>query len=44
MPASVQDDDKARLANFHDDLEAAILEGPGFKSEPVYKTLQTLDR
>jgi hypothetical protein len=45
MPASVQDDDKARLANFHDDLEASpFWKELSFKSEPVYKTVQTLDR
>jgi len=45
MPAMVQDEDKARLANFHDDLEAApFWKELSFKSDPSYKTVQTLDR
>jgi len=38
MPASVQDSDKSRLANFHDDLEAApFAKDLLSKSDPVYK-------
>jgi hypothetical protein len=38
MPASVQDSDKSRLANFHDDIEAApFAKDLSSKSDPVYK-------
>jgi hypothetical protein len=38
MPASVQDSDKSRLANFHDDIEAAPFAKELLsKSDPVYK-------
>jgi hypothetical protein len=41
MPASVQDSDKSRLANFHDDIEAAPFAKELLsKSDPVYKIEQ----
>ena len=44
FPGQVQGDDKSKLSNFHEDLEAAPFADGMTKSDPVYRLDSTKDR